>query len=49
MVLHFRILGISVFLYSFLDITIPPSVLTALYLAKLRRIFAHLQGGFSTA
>jgi hypothetical protein len=25
------------------------SVLTALYLAKLRRIFVHLQGGFSTA
>ncbi len=25
------------------------SVLTVLYLAKLRRIFVHLQGGFSTA
>ena len=25
------------------------SVLSTLYLAKLRRIFVHMQGGFSTA
>ena len=36
-------------LSALIEFCAEPSVLTALYLAKLRRIFAHLQGGFSTA